>query len=173
MNEEINETELNMENPITSTPSVSEAATGTAAETKAEDQEWDRPEHSRWLRLFAFLQLFAFAFSYMIIWYYPHKNQVGNFVWNPEQLTPYFLGMGGIIFLAALLILVLPSMNKSFSMPALLTSSLVCILAVTIFFRFLVTFIAVTLHATGDFSFPPIDPFPFLKWAKFLIIILM
>ncbi len=165
MSEEINKTESDIAPLITPAPSFSES-TVTA-------EEWDTQGYSRILRLIAFLQFFLFAFSYILIWYYPHRNQVGNFVWNPEQLTPYFLGMGGIILLAALIILVFPSMNKSLSIPALLTSSLVCIMAVTIFFRFLVTFIAVTLHATGDFSFPPIDPFPFLKWAKFLIIILM
>lgn len=141
--------------------------------TQDDAGEWNKPEFTRWLRLFAFLQFFLFAFSYIIIWYYPHKFEVGNFVWNPEQLTPYFLGMGGIILLAAFVILVFPSMKKSLDMPALLISSVVCVLAVAVFFRFLVTFIAVTLHATGDFSFPPIDPFPFLKWAKFLIIIIL
>lgn len=161
----------NEETKTESTPQIPDAPAAPPSPSPAVE-EWDSPEYSRLLRLFAFLQIFLFAFSYIIIWYYPHKNQVGNFVWNPEQLTPYFLGMGGIILLAALLILVFPSMKNSLTMPALLASSLVSVFAVTIFFRFLVTFIAVTLHATGDFSFPPIDPFPFLKWAKFLIIIL-
>ena len=140
---------------------------------KQDNTENNQPEPnvSKWFRLVIFLQFLIFAITYLVIWYYPHKNEVGNFVWNPEALSPYFFMLAGVTVFVATITLILPSIRKSLTSPAVFMTTVISIFLTTVFFRFLFTFILVTLHATGSFSFP-VDPFPFLKWAKFLIIII-
>jgi len=135
-----------------------------------EDEKEDLRIHF-WLRVIVFLQFLTFAGTYLYIWYYPCKAEVGTFVWRPNIMNHYFLFLGIIVIIVGAVNFIIPALKKSLSGSALFVSSTVCIFITGIFLVFLFIFVATTIDVTGVHNFRAIDPFPFLRWARFLIFI--
>lgn len=149
------------------TPLENQETQDASAEEAAAPPE--APGTSLKIRLMVFAQLFIMAFTWGYIWYFPRKAGVGTFSWNGPLLAGSFAILAAILILAAAIVFLLPYFKKHFDMEGTLAATLVNMAAASILLLFILIFIINTVNIALDFRLPTIDPFPFLRWAKFLL----
>lgn len=126
-------------------------------------------KESPWTGYLVFIQILLFSLTWVYIWFYPHNAQLGTFTWRPVLFYGHLAALSAGIVILFLLIFVLPRFINKIRSYGLIAASILTVYASSVIFLFLLIFTFTTMGLISDVNLPSIDPFPFLRWVKFLL----
>ena len=124
---------------------------------------------SPWTSCLVFIQVLLFSLTWVYVWFYPHYAQLGTFTWRPALFYGYLSVIAAGIVVLFLLIFVLPRFIGKIRSYGIVAASILTVYASSVIFLFILIFTFTTMGLISDVNLPSIDPFPFLRWVKFLL----